>query len=256
MAQSYIIPDGENKKITEKLGSYIEMQTFKTNVKPDLTMCNSSCDRKPEVKHGGQLGEYKVVKLVCCGDFSGNWSKQVYINDYTATRPPAKDDNGICLAAECYSKCLDRRCKLSNTDYTIKLQIWETGEYGRFLNIFRTYFKEATAAIVFWGARSGSFRSALKWKEAITNATKNDVPVVLIVDNVTRSGPPVSWLGSGMLVNSSEAMDEFCVEHGFIAWFEMRSRDWESGEKSVFGQAVSRVVDEAMKPQLCELVAQ
>ena len=42
MAQRYIIPEEENKKITGKLGTDIEMQTFKTNVK--LTTCNSCCD--------------------------------------------------------------------------------------------------------------------------------------------------------------------------------------------------------------------
>ena len=243
MAQTNIIPEEENKKITEKLGTYIEMQTFKTNVKPDLTTCNSCCDDKPEVKHGGQLGESKLVKLVCCGDYSFNWSKRVYINDYTGTTPPIEEDNCICIGAACYLKSLNRKCKLCDTDYEIKLQIWEIAEHERYMSICGIYLTYAAAAMVLWGARSESFETALKWKEAIIKATKNDFPVVLMVDNVSRSGTPVSWLGSGMLMNSREAMDEFCVEHGFIDWFEMRSRDWESGEKSVFGQAVSRLLE-------------
>ena len=248
MAQTYIIPEEENKKFTAKLGTYIEMQTFKTNVKPDLTTCNSRCDSKPEVKHGGQLGENKVVKLVCCGDYTGI-EKYVFINDYIGTRPPVKSGYRPCIGVNFYMKYLHRRCKLRNTDDLINLQIWEIAEQERYSSMCRIYFKNAAAAMVLWGARSKSFESALKWKEAIIKATKNDFPVVLMVDNVSRCDPPVSWLGSGMLMDSSEAMDEFCVEHGFIAWFEMLSRDWESGEKSVFGQAVSRLLDEAMKSQ-------
>ena len=249
MAQTYIVPEEESKNITKTLGTDIEMQTFKTNAKPDKRMSSHDKRPKPEVKHGGQLGESKLVKLVCCGDYSFNWSKRVYINDYIGTTPPIEEDNCICIGVNFYMKYLHRRCKLRNTDDLINLQIWEIAEQERYSSMCRVYFKNAAAAMVLWGARSESFESALKWKEAIIEATTNDVPVVLIVDNVTRSGPPVSWLGSGMLMDSREAMDEFCVEHGFIAWFEMRSRDWESGEKSVFGQAVSRLLDEAMKSQ-------
>ena len=192
--------------------------------------------------------ESKLIQLVCLGAYSGNWSKGVYISDYVKTGPPVNKNPPVTIGGDFHLKCLRRKCESSDNDYQIKLQIWEISEQERYLNVSRAFLRIASGAVVFWSAKSESFASALKWKDAIKK-TNSIVPVVFVVDNVTKHGTPVSWLGSGMLMDSREAMDEFCVEHGFIAWFEMRSRDWESGEKSVFGQAVSRLLDEAMKSQ-------
>ncbi|KAJ7364988.1 hypothetical protein OS493_007624 [Desmophyllum pertusum] len=61
-------------------------------------------------------------------------------------------------------------------------------------------------------------------------------------DNVAKE--PLQWIGPGKIFESEVALDEFCKDHGFVDHFEIKSRDWESGEKSVFGQAVNCLLDE------------
>ena len=39
----------------------------------------------------------------------------------------------------------------------------------------------------------------------------------------------------------------FCQENDFVTWFELRSRDWDTGEDSVSGQAVHKIVEEIFK---------
>jgi hypothetical protein len=43
-------------------------------------------------------------------------------------------------------------------------------------------------------------------------------------------------------MKSQEETDSFCLEHGFIAWFEIQERA--AGEKSVFGQAMRSLINE------------
>ena len=39
------------------------------------------------------------------------------------------------------------------------------------------------------------------------------------------------------------AFDQFWKDHGFVGHFEIKSRDWESGENSLFGQAVNCLIE-------------
>lgn len=240
MANTYELPDNENREVIEKLGPNVELQTFKTNGGPD---CRENTT--PEVKLG-KLGEDVSLKLVCVGDFSGNWSKRIYIEDYMQFSPPATKDYLPVIGVDFSLKILRRKCDLDNRENQIRVYIWNISGCDRFLKT-PFHYKNADGAIVFWGARSSSFESALEWRRTIKENAGYGVPVVLLVDNVTKSGSPASWIGDGMVMDSREAMDEFCLKHGFIAWFEMLTRDWTSGENSVFGQAVSRLVDEVMR---------
>lgn len=248
MAGTYELPDSENIELTERLPQSGELETLKTNIKPDLTKEYSRENTKPDVKHTSETrdGQNVLFKLVCVGDFSGSWSKGVYIRDYVQSSPPLTKDTGPVLGVDFHVKFLHRRCELTETENPIRVQIWDVGEQERFSKMLRVYYKNANGAIVFWGAKCSSFKSALKWRETIKKMTDNDLPVVLLVDNVSKGGSPVSWIGDGLLMASREAMDEFCHEHEFISWFEMLSRDWTTGENSVFGQAVSRLLDEVM----------
>jgi len=48
------------------------------------------------------------------------------------------------------------------------------------------------------------------------------------------------------MFESELALDQFCKDQGFVGHFEIKSRDWVSGEKSVLGQAVSCLLDEIL----------
>ena len=104
----------------------------------------------------------------------------------------------------------------------------------------RVYCKNTHGVIVFWGTRSSSTDNALKWKHHISPFVGQDVPFVLVVDNVLQT--PAKWIGEGLVMNSLEEMNSFCLEHGFFAWFEMMERA--GGEKSVFGQAMRSLINE------------
>ena len=71
------------------------------------------------------------------------------------------------------------------------------------------------------------------------------LPCVLITDNFVKD--PRQWIGPGKIFESQLALDQFCKDHGFVDHFEIKSRDWESGEKSVFGQAVNCLLKEIIK---------
>ena len=60
---------------------------------------------------------------------------------------------------------------------------------------------------------------------------------------------PLQWIGPGKIFESQEALDQFCEDHGFLDHFEIKSRDWESGEKSVFGQAVNCLLDKILSSE-------
>ena len=90
-----------------------------------------------------------------------------------------------------------------------------------------------------FGVQRQTRSNVLKYKNKVTEG-KPDLPVVLLVDNVSRR--PTEWMGRGLAVNSQHEMDNFCLEHGFFAWFEMRERA--GGENSVFGQAMSTLINE------------
>ena len=95
-------------------------------------------------------------------------------------------------------------------------------------------------AIVLWGAMDDSMGSALKWKQHISQAVKQDIPFVLLVDNVFQT--PATCMGEGLVANSMEEMNIFCLEHGFFAWFEMLEPV--GGKKSIFGRAISTLINE------------
>ena len=61
------------------------------------------------------------------------------------------------------------------------------------------------------------------------------IPCVLITDNI----PNEPLYEPGKIFDSELALNQFCEDHGFVDHFEIKFRDWESGLKSVFGQAVN-----------------
>ena len=102
--------------------------------------------------------------------------------------------------------------------------------------------------MIFWGPRIYSSYSSLEnWKKKFADK----IPVVLMTDNVTG----MEWIGPQALMESRNAMNDFCRNNGFVEWFEMLSRDFVNGEESVFGQAVSRLVENIMKTKINQLLS-
>ena len=98
---------------------------------------------------------------------------------------------------------------------------------------------------MFWGPHNpSSLAGALQWRRKIREDISLPIPCVLVTDNVTDScSSSINWIGPGKIFESELALDQFCKDHNFENHFEITARDWVSGEKSVFGQAVNCLLD-------------
>ena len=217
----------------EKREDMIEMITFKSNRITEL----STRSQNPENGIGSPgKGNIEILKVVCVGDWSGGWSKGVYINDYIAGTISENPDNNPVIGVDFFLKVFH-----DNSNGEVRLQIWNIAEQERFWNMTKIYYKNSKGDIVLWGAGSRSMESVIRWKEDISR-TEPDIAIVLLVDNVFKT--PKKWIGGGLVMNSADEMDNFCSEHGFVAWFEMLERA--AGENSVLGQAIATLVNEVV----------
>ena len=231
MAEAFVDTANGISDDQEKREDMIEMTTFKSNRITEL----STRSKKPENGIGSPgKGNIEILKIVCVGDLSGGWSKGVYINDYIAATISENPDNNPVIGVDFFLKVFH-----DNSNGEVRLQIWNIPEQERFWNMTKIYYKNSKGGIVLWGAGSRSMESAIRWKEDISR-TEPDIPIVLLVDNVFKT--PKKWIGEGLVMNSADEMDNFCSEHGFVAWFVMLERA--AGENSVFGQAMATLVNE------------
>jgi hypothetical protein len=219
MAEGCVVTGNKNTKIQGKSEELIEMDTFKSNIKAEC----------------GKSNKKTMFKIVCVSDYYGCWSKRVYIQDYIDGTIRKNPNNDLIIGADIALKSL-----YDKSGEQIRIQVWNINEIATsYPDMFDIYYRHSDGVIVFCAATSESMDSALKWKHHISQALGQDIPpFVLIVDNVCRT---TAWMGQGLVMNSSEEMDSFCREHGFFAWFEMLQRV--GGEKSVFGQAVSTLIN-------------
>ena len=206
----------------------IEMKTFKSNMKTE---------RKPEVCADNFYDRTGIIKIICVGDYSGGWRKRVYIEDYISPDKTISENPyySPIIVNDFPSKILH-----DISGKGIRIQIWNIGEKEKFSQMFKVWCKNSCGVIVFWGARSSSIDNALNWKHHISPLVGQDVPFVLVVDNVSKT--PAKWIGEGLVMNSEKDMNSFCLEHGLFAWFEVQERA--GGEKSVFGQAMKSLINE------------
>ena len=231
MASKYELPEEVDEKLLGNLGREVEMKTFRANF-----------PLKPSVTDGEAL-----VKLICVGDYTGGFhTKKTFINDYLQMRPSEKGylpTIGVDFAL----KVIPRWQRTEEREpITIRLQFWEIAE-ERFSTMLRVYFRESHGALVFWGlGNPSSLDGVPRWMKEIKKACPS-IPCVLITDNIAKE--PRQWIGPGEIFESELALDQFCKEQGFVDHFEITSRDWESGEKSVFGQAVNCLLKEIFKKQ-------
>ena len=222
MATKYELPEEVNSKLLKTLGQEVEMQTFKTNVPRDE--------------------DNQLVKILCVGDYTGGvGTKSVFIDDYLqvrctfsckASRPPP-----------IYLKTMTWQRSEENKPISIKLQLWEIDEKERFSNMTKVYFKDSHGALVFWGTcNPSSIDGVPKWIAKIKEVCPS-IPCVLVTDNFAKPKEPQQWIGPEKVFESELALDQFCKDHGFVGHFEIKFRDWLSGEKSVFGEAVNCLLE-------------
>ena len=232
MASIYELPEEVNDKRIRSLGKEVEMKTFKKNV--ELERLTIERDRLEELP----------LKIVCVGGFTGGvGTKGVFIDDYLQVWPPVQTYRPPLIGVKFYLKIIRWQRSEAEKPISIKLQFWEIGENERFANICKIYFRGCHGALVFWGAHHGppSLNEVVFWREKVKEVSPT-VPCVLITDNVGKE--PLRWIGAGEIFESELALDQFCKENGFVNHFEIKSRDWESGEERAFGQAVKCILEE------------
>ena len=230
--------DSEDGKVVKEQVTVLEMKTFKRNFRS-----LSQYDRLEETT------EVDPLKIICVGDFTGGMrSKGVFIKDYLGIKPAYRIHpfNSI----DFYLKRVDwRRRGNLKSHYSIVLQLCEMSEMERFSAMTKVFFQNSRGALVFWGPHNpSSLTGSLKWRTKIKQEVLSPIPCVLVTENVAESCvSSEQWIGPGKIFESELALDQFCKDHGFVEHFEIKSRDWESGEKSVFGQAVNRLLDEILQ---------
>jgi len=133
--------------------------------------------------------------------------------------------------------------------YSVVLQLCEISDLERFSAMTKVFFQHSHGAVVFWRPRHpASLAEAVKWRTKIAQEVCSPIPCVLVTENVVDScANSVKWIGHGGIFESELALDQFCKDNGFVGHFEITSRDWESGERSVFGQAVNCLLDEILQ---------
>eukprot|EP01100_Stratorugosa_tubuloviscum_P014094 TRINITY_DN7362_c0_g1_i1.p1 TRINITY_DN7362_c0_g1~~TRINITY_DN7362_c0_g1_i1.p1 ORF type:complete len:217 (-),score=96.89 TRINITY_DN7362_c0_g1_i1:117-767(-) len=107
------------------------------------------------------------------------------------------------------------------TDQTkITLQLWDVAGHERFGNMTRVYYKNSIAAvIVFDLSRPATFESVSKWLDDVDSkvflANNKPIPKLLIANKSDIPGIRID----------REALDNYCKNNGFIAWFETSAQN-------------------------------
>ena len=233
MATKYELPEEVDEKLLENLGREVEMKTFRTNI-----------PLKPSVVRGEAL-----VKILCVGDYTGGArTKKTFVNDYLQVRRSencCRPTFGLEFAFKVIPRWQSRE---ESEPVTIRLQLRVTIEQTRYSRMsVEVYFKHSHGALVFWGPGNPSSLDAVPKLMTEIKKVYPSLPSVLITDSTPEE--PRQWIGPGKIFESELALDQFCKEQGFVDHFEITSRDWESGEKSVFGQAVNCLLNEIFKNQ-------
>lgn len=237
MATKYELPEEASEELLCALANEVEMSTFQGNLVSEEEMDETSAPRSEESQN--EL----LLKIICVGGYTGGvGTKGVFIDDYLHVWPPVMTYRAPLIGVKFYLKTIKWRRSEEDKPITIKLQLWEIAEQERFSNMVRVYFKDSLGAMVFWGARRpSSLDEARLWREKVKEVCPS-IPCVLVTDNITKE--PLQWIGPGKIFESEFALVKFCKDHAFLDHFEIKSRDWESGEKSVFGQAVNCLLNE------------
>jgi len=102
----------------------------------------------------------------------------------------------------------------------VTLQLWDVAGHERFGTMTRVYYKYAIAAIiVFDVSRLATFDAVTKWRDDINSkvvlANDEPIPLILLANKTDIPGVTID----------SNALDEFCTNNGFKAWFKTSAQD-------------------------------
>ena len=227
----------DGKAVKEQY-TILEMKTFKRNV---CSLSQYDCLE--------ETTEVNPLKIICVGGFTGGArSKGVFIKDYLGIKPEFRIHPSSSI--DFYLKRVDwqRRGKLKS-HYSIVVELCEISDMDRLSAMTKVFFQHSQGALVFWGPHNpSSLAEAVQWREKINREVCSPIPCVLVAENVADSCVnPLHWIGPGKIFESELALAHFCKDHGFVDHFEIKSRDWESGEKSVFGQAVNCLLGDILE---------
>eukprot|EP00758_Cryptobia_borreli_P001874 Tbor_TRINITY_DN2603_c12_g1::TRINITY_DN2603_c12_g1_i3::g.17913::m.17913/K07918/RAB32; Ras-related protein Rab-32 len=113
---------------------------------------------------------------------------------------------------------------LNQNNRSITLQIWDIAGQERYGQMTRVYYQAAVGAMVVCDAtRPDTMMLAVKWKQDLDSKVSlgpnaKPIPCVLLVNKVD--------LLEDRKINEPEGkMDEFCLEHGFVGWFETSAKE-------------------------------
>ena len=228
MTTKYELPEEANVKLLSNLGEEVEMKTFKTNVPP-----TSECDKD----------QVLIIKILCLGDYTGGVGRKgVLIKDYLQVTPTVPTHLGPLIGCDFHLKTVKWKKGEDHDPITITLQFWETGEQERLSRMTNVYYRNSHGALVFWGpGNSSSLDGAPKWLNDV-NRVCSSISFVLVTVNLSKK----PLYGPGEKFESEMAFDQFWKDHGFVGHFEIKARDWKSGEKSVFGQAVKCLIEKIL----------
>ena len=234
MATKYELPEEADANLLSNLGEEVEMKTFKTNVPP-----TSEYDENQRL----------LIKILCLGDYTGGVGRKgVLIKDYLQVTPPAPSHQGPLIGFDFHLKTIKwKKGDDHNPSITIKLQFWEMAEHESFIPILNVCCRDSHGALVFWGPRGNQSLDRVqeyksKWLKDVKNKACPSFPCVLVTVNLQDK----PLYGPGEKFENEMAFDQFWKHHGFVGHFEIKSRDWESGENSVFGQAVNCLIEKIL----------
>ena len=226
MATKYELPEEADVNLLSNLRKEVEMKTFKTNVLSKL-----ECDKDQALK----------IKILCLRDYTGGVGRKgVFINDYLQVTPPVPTIQYPVIGFDFHLKTVKWKKGEDHDPITITPHFWEIAEQERYCTrMTNLYYKDSDGALIFWGpGNPSSLDGAPKWLKDV-NRTCPLIPCVLVTDNTSKK----PLYGPDEKFESEMAFDQFWKDHGFVGHFEIKSRDWESGENSVFGQAVNCLIE-------------
>ena len=229
MATKYELPEEADVNLLSNLGKEVEMKTFKTNVLPKL-----ECDKDQVLN----------IKILCLGHYTGGVGRKgVFINDYLQVTPPVPTNQYPVIGFDFHLKTVKWKKGEDHDPITMTLHFWEIGEQERYgTRMTNVYYRDSHGALIFWGpGNPSSLDGAPKWLKDVNRAYPS-IPCVLVTDNT--SNKPL--YGPGEKFESEMAFDQFWKDHGLADHFEIKARDWESGENSVFGQAVNCLIEKIL----------
>jgi len=230
MATKYELPEEADVKLLSNLGKEVEMKTFKTNVRSTL-----------EYDENQRL----LIKILCLGDYTGGVGRKgILIKDYLQVTPPVPTHLRPLIGCDFHLKTMkwEKGGDHNPWPITITLLLTEVAEQERFTCMTNLYYRDSHGALIFWGSgNSSSLDGVPKWFNDVNRACPS-IPCVLVTDNTLKK----PLYGPGEKFESEMAFDQFWKDHGFADHFEIKARDWESGENSVFGQAVNCLIEKIL----------